>query len=90
MGHLVIGETSTQLKTRNNYVQNYLDKYVETHSMSKKYLDNSQCVYTVKQDMNEESLYQKINSMELINNKYIPVNTLINSVDNRTIISRYN
>ena len=82
MGHLV-SDTSTQIKVRNNYVQNYMDKYVDLHAMTKRRVDNQGLIYTVKQDMNEESLYQKINIMELINNKYIPVEYLLNSVDNR-------
>ena len=33
MGHLVVGDTTTQINVKNNYVRNYMDKFVENHSM---------------------------------------------------------
>lgn len=83
LGHIIFSEKCTQIKVNNNRVQNYLDKFVDINVITKKNIDNTHWINTIKNDLNEDSLYKNITSMRLINNQYIPIEYLLNNKENR-------
>jgi P4 family phage/plasmid primase-like protien len=82
VGYILASKQNNMLISKHNPVTEKLDQLARKYNMERKH-NNNKVTYHILEDMNEDSLFRKMEKLDIYNNKHIPVSYLVNSIQNR-------